>query len=81
MTALVITADALIAAACVAGVALLAWLLRGDHGQCFRPGDPLPDIPADAPIRKLAARIHERRRAGRRVPGDRLSLAPGSRRA
>ena len=62
MTA-IITAVALIAAACAAGVALLAYLLHRDRGACFRPGDPLPDIPADAPIRQLAARIDQRTRA------------------
>jgi len=37
MIALVIAADALIAAACAAGLVLLAWLLHRDRGQFWRP--------------------------------------------
>ncbi len=51
MTAIVAAAVILIAAACVAGLVLLAWLLHRDRYLIWRPGGPLPDVPADALIR------------------------------
>ena len=39
MTAIIIAALALIGATCAAGVALLAYLLRRDHGLMWRPGE------------------------------------------
>ena len=45
MTAIIMIAVLLIAAECVAGLVLLAYLLHRDRGQFWRPGKPLPDIP------------------------------------
>jgi len=42
---------ATIGAGCLAGLAFLVRLLRRGSGQLWRPGDGLPEAPADAPIR------------------------------
>ncbi len=44
MTAIII-AVAIVAAACVAELALLAYLLHHDRAAIRHPGDPSPDIP------------------------------------
>jgi hypothetical protein len=40
----------LIAVLAAAGTTLIAWLVRS-AGPTWHPGDPLPHVPADAPIR------------------------------
>jgi hypothetical protein len=50
MIGIIIGADAIVAAGCAAGLVRLVWLLHRDRGQCFRPGDPMPDIPHNAPM-------------------------------
>lgn len=41
-----------------AGLAYLMHLLRRDRHLIWRPGKPLPDVAADAPLRQWARREH-----------------------
>ena len=49
---IVVIALAVIAAPSAAGLAYLGYLLRRDRRVIWHPGDPLPDVPPDAPLRQ-----------------------------
>lgn len=72
MTAIVIAADLLIAAACAAGMGLLAWLLRRDRPLIWRPGSQPTGVPAAAVIRRVT---------GRALAGTRPTCSPARRTA
>ena len=81
MIALIIAADVLIAAACVAGLVFLAWLLHGDTAELWHPlrsaarPAPRPELRRRAP--RGAAPDHQVTPAGLRKSTGAIARMPG----
>ena len=70
----------LIAVLAAAGTAWIAALVRSG-GRSWHPGDPLPPVPADAPIRTWHAAARAARAAGTTPTRDRPAAEPRTRAA